>query len=134
MPVYRPSTPSIDGVVTVKGTPNFDIPGSTSGNAQTVVSTKFDVSGTGVVVAYTVTTDKTFYLYSITLSDTAARLCELYLDDGTTIVAEIRIGGSGQATLSPATPIAVYTTAQEVKVLTGNTGSNITLVGIEVTD
>jgi len=128
MPVYRPSTPSLDGVVTVTSTNKLPLPASD----QKVITNVFTNVGTGNENAYTVTVGSTFYLMEIQLMHSAALTGQVFLDDGTTEVWTPRIAGSGSIRVGNGTPIAVYTTAQNVVVKVGLAGVKWCIYGIEV--
>ena len=102
--------------------------------AQTPINNIHITSSTNVETMYTVTAGKTFYLYGISVMSTSSTTCKLYDSAGTTELWFCRIDSVDEnAMFTPVVPIAVYTTAQDVKIRTvTNSGAQITIVGYEV--
>lgn len=102
---------------------NFDSQIALPQGTQSIVN----ATGTGTGSsqnAYTVTTGKTFYLYGVGTSGGGYNI-NVYANDGTTLRCAYRGNGTNN-TWSPicsAVPIAVYTSAQVVKVTCDTSGT-----------
>jgi len=114
----RFGSPTVSGNVQVSVSNEIATPSST----QDVVSKSYIHSGTGVEDLYTVTTGKTFYLFGMTFrAGSSSASLKLFKNDGTTRIFHIlnagsTAGGNSSTIYGGGSPIAVYTTAQIVKV------------------
>ena len=97
------------------------------GTSQTFVNVNGAGNGT-TQTAYTVTTGKTFYLYGF--QESVGYIGVVYKNDGTTVVVTHQQSGTAQMPFASSVPIAVYTSAQLVKVNASNS-STYWLWGVE---
>lgn len=82
---------------------------------------------------YTVTTGKTLYIYGIECAGTTITSCDWYQNDGSTRFAKItKAAGTSTMAINNSTPLAVFTTAQVVKIDCDGSGAYVGFWGIEV--
>ena len=118
---YQSGLTSVTGVV--QATASLPVLGTT----QTFINVNGAGNGT-TQTAYTVTTGKTFYLYGF--QESVGYIGVVYKNDGTTIVITHQQSGTVQMPVVSSVPLAVYTSAQLVKVNASNS-STYTLWGVE---
>lgn len=109
------------GITTALNTPSA---------SQTLVNARAATNGSTNNV-YTVTAGKTFYLMGFTYINGVAGTATIYLNDASTIVGYGSVTTTTQfSTVSSATPIASYSSTQNVKV-NGTTGGSVVIWGFE---
>jgi len=117
--------------ITISGSVNVALP--SNNDNQTIVTERFEHNGNNAYqTAYTVTTGKTLYLFGVWVQNATG--CNNVLGDNSdnALITFITTAGAEENLhLSTATPLAVYTSGQTVRVKSAAGAGNWYLVGYE---